>query len=508
MYRLIFILCILINNLLIGQSLNPYELFNNGNFKDAIPEFEILYKEQPKNTKLAHHLAVCYLNTNGDKARAIPILEKITLDNDDAKPIYWYLLGRSYHFGYQFMRAIDCFYNYLTFEESNEDVNKSSKEYIQYCIHGNELMKYTRDVSFENLGKNINSQFDDYFPFIPVDESYIMFNSKRGYKSSSDNLGQYYSNIYYSNVNLGKFQKAKLLSNQINSIDNSEEIVGMNNNGDKLVFCKWNSEFEGSLISGIFKEKNLVETRVMNKIINSKHDEIAGCIINDQFYFASNRPNGYGGIDIYRCQRLPNGNWSDAYNLGPDINTPNDEDFPSISSDGKTLYFSSKGHYSMGGYDIFQAKWDSIKSRFSNVENLGYPINTPEDNMSFRISKDKRYGYVSAVRKEGLGGLDVYRVTFNSVKPSYSVVIGKVNTEEETEEMIDITITDLSNYRVYGEYTPNELTKKYIMILPPGKYLLNVDCNGFESISEKIEILDKSSFRSEIIKNISLKTAR
>ena len=117
-----------------------------GTTKDAIPEFEILYKEQPKNTKLAHHLAVCYLNTNGDKARAIPILEKITLDNDDAKPIYWYLLGRSYHFGYQFMRAIDCFYNYLTFEESNEDVNKSSKEYIQYCIHGNELMKYTRCI--------------------------------------------------------------------------------------------------------------------------------------------------------------------------------------------------------------------------------------------------------------------------------------------------------------------------------------------------------------------------
>jgi len=507
MYRLILLICVLISNILVGQSFNPNELFDSGNFKDAIPEFEVLYKEQPDNTKIAHHLAVCYLNTNGDKARAIPILEQITTNNKEVKPIYWYLLGRAYHFGYQFMKAIDCFYNYLSFEESNKDLNILSEEYIQYCIHGNELMKYPRDVSFENLGKNINSQFDDYFPFIPIDESHIIFNSKRPFKSISDNLGQYHSNIYLSNVNLGKFQKAKLLSTKINSIGNSEEIVGMNNKGDKVVFCKWDMEGGGRLIFGLFKNKNLYQSP-FSKVINSKYDEIAGCLFNDQFYFASNRPNGFGGVDIYRCQRLPNGSWSDAYNLGPDINTSNDEDFPSISSDGKTLYFSSKGHYSMGGYDIFQAKWDSIKSRFSHAENLGYPINTPEDNMSFRLSKDKRYGYLSAVRKEGYGGLDIYRVTFNGVKPSYSVVLGKVNTELPTDELIDITITDLSTYKVYGEYSPNELTKKYIMILPPGKYLLNVACKGFNSITEKIEILDKSSFRSEIIKNISLKTAK
>jgi len=332
-----------------------------------------------------------------------------------------------------------------------------------------------------------------------------MYNSKRNYRSEINANGEYLSNVYYSNVNLGKFQKAKLITENVNSIDASEEIVGMNEDGSKIVIYKDDQFSDGDLIMGTYVDKSVVDYNKMGKTINSKFSEIAGCLHGNQFYFASNRPGGYGGIDIYRCQELPNGKWSEAYNLGPEINTSSDEDFPSLSVDGKILFFSSKGHYSMGGYDIFKAIWDPVRLKFVNVKNLGYPINTPEDNMNIRISSNGQYGYVSAIREEGFGGLDIYRVKFNSLEPRYSVVMGKITTTETTDEMINISITDLSNYEIYGEYTPNEISYRYIMILPPGSYLLSVDCVGFQSISEKIEILDKSSFRSEIIKDLQLK---
>src|SRR5690606_30051200 len=100
-------------------------------------------------------------------------------------------------------------------------------------------------------------------------------------------------------------------------------------------------------------------------------------------------------------------------NLGPTINTPDDEDFPNISPDGKTLFFSSRGHAGMGGYDIFKSTWDADKRKFGSVENMRYPINTPDDDMNFMLSETGRYGYMSSLRADGYGDIDIYRVTFN-----------------------------------------------------------------------------------------------
>lgn len=193
-------------------------------------------------------------------------------------------------------------------------------------------------------------------------------------------------------------------------------------------------------------------------------------------------------------------------NLGPTINTPFDEDFPNISPDGKTLYFSSRGHASMGGYDIFKASWDNTKRKFTGVKNMGYPINTPEDNMNFRVSETGKYGYISAVRKGGFGGLDIYRIDFEEVEAKYTVVNGTVSTKDgkKVSDELFIEITDIETGEIYGEYMPNERTLRYVMILPPGKYELYVEAPGYQEIIEEIEILDKSSFKSFIKKDIEL----
>jgi hypothetical protein len=163
----------------------------------------------------------------------------------------------------------------------------------------------------------------------------------------------------------------------------------------------------------------------------------------------------------------------------------------------------------MGGYDIFKAELNVETNQYSNPKNMGYPLNTPEDNFNFRVSSNGRFGYISALRDGGLGDLDIYRVTFNEVEPQYSVVNGNVASADSTQKLnftdVFITVTDTKTQEIVGNYLPNPNSGRYVMVLAPGNYEINVEANGFTPITEKVTILDKSSFKFEINKDIKLK---
>ena len=171
------------------------------------------------------------------------------------------------------------------------------------------------------------------------------------------------------------------------------------------------------------------------------------------------------------------------------------------SKDGNTLYFSSKGHTSIGGYDIFKSAMDEEYKTFSKPKNIGYPINTTDDDMNFRISKNGKYGYIASSNSGGQGDFDIYRVTFNDVESDYSVVIGEFKLKE-TEHLnfsdIFISITDNINKELIGNYIPNPSNGRFVIILPPGKYQMNVEIPGYNTISKMVEIFDKSSYQAEI----------
>jgi hypothetical protein len=211
---------------------------------------------------------------------------------------------------------------------------------------------------------------------------------------------------------------------------------------------------------------------------------------------------------LYVVRKLPNGKWGTAMNLGPGVNTPQNEDFPNLSPDGKTLYFSSSGHTSMGGYDIFKADWDETAKTFSGAKNIGYPINTPEDNMNFRISESGRYGYIGSLMEKGFGDYDLYRATFKDVEPEYTVFKGNIFVKNEGKAELNysdvlISVTDITG-EIFGNYSPNPNTGRYVVILPPGEYELSVEAPGFKPVVEKLKVLDKSSFTREVEKAISL----
>ena len=361
-------------------------------------------------------------------------------------------------------------------------------------------------MDITNLGDQVNSPYPDYFPFVPKDESYILFNSRRVGGDALPN-GSYPSDIYLSEVKDGKFGKAKKIGENINSVEGSEEIVGLTADGSKMVVYMEDITGNGDLYLSFKNGGAFMEPAALPKVVNSKYIEIAASISNDgrSIYFASNKPGGYGGTDLYVSRLLPNGKWGPAQNLGPTINTKYDEDFPNISPDGNVLFFSSKGHSGMGGYDIFRATWDRKKSKFNTVENMRFPINTPDDDLNFRISETGRYGYMSSLRADGSGDLDIYRVQFNEVEPQYTLISGFVKDSEGNEINADevyLAVIDLEKDEVYGDYKPNRDNGRYVMILPPGKYEITLEVDGYEMYFEEIEILDKSSFKSTIDKDL------
>jgi hypothetical protein len=486
--------------------------FNNNNFDGALDDYLQLLESDPKNEKYNYRIGVCYLNTNINRKKAVPYFEFVTKESK-SEPDAMYLLGRSYAFSYRFDDALKC-YNQFKAEGKGTSANlKDVDREIQNCYNAKELMKFPLDVTFENLGKNINSQYADYWPFVPSDESFIIYNSKRPDGGAFLEMdGEYASGIFMSKVQNGVFAKAKNIGPPINTSDGDEEVIGLSASGEEMLLYYDNMQGVGDIyLAEADKKGNFKKADILDEAINSPNGfEISAAITNDgqTIYFTSDRKGGKGGTDIWVSHKLPTGKWAEATNMGPEVNTEMDEDFPSISPDGKTLYFSSKGHTTMGGYDIFKLEWNESKHTWTNLKNLGYPINTVEDNMNFRISETGRFGYISAIRDEGLGDLDIYRVTFNNVEPQYTILKGRVMTADTSRKLnysdVFITVLNEKTQETVGNYVPNSNTGKYVIIVPPGVYSVNVEISGFQSYSQKVNIVDKSSFRTEIERDIQL----
>ena len=485
------------------------DFFRNKNFNLALEEYLLLIKKEPDSEKYNYRLGVCYLNTAIDKKEAVKYFEKIK-DNSTEVELK-YLLGRAYSYSYRFDDAIKMFNSYKKEGKGAANNLQDIDKQVQYAMNAKEIMKFPLNISFENLGKNINSEYPDYFPFIPSDESFLIYNSKRPESASTQRSdGSWRANIYFSKAKDGDYIKSKPLGRVINSIGGDEEAVGLSANGEYLLLYFDNLEGSGDIyISKSDKNQNFKEPMIFADQINSlKGQEISASITSDAntVYFASNRAGGFGGSDLYVCRRLPNGKWSPALNLGKGVNTDMNEDFPTISPDGTTLYFSSTGHTSMGGYDIFISKWSDTLQQFGDAKNIGYPLNTSQDDMNFRVSATGKYGYISARKPDGFGDMDIYRVDFLDVEPEYTVITGRVKSMDMTKPADSlhaaISVVDNKTGEEFGSYLPNPYSGRYVVILPPGKFTINATVASFIPYKEAITILGKNSYKPLMEKDI------
>ena len=480
-----------------------------GNYEDALGEYLQLLNEDTRNESYNYNVGVCYLNNSMNKAKAVPYLEIVTR-KEKHDPNADYLLGRAYQYANRFDDAVAAFNKFKQDAKGTVFNLVDADLQIQHCINAKELMKFPVDVMFQNLGTNINSEYSDYYPFVTSNESFIVYNTKRPEKNAEKmENGNYNNSIYISRVVNGEYMKASPIGAPINIGNAGMEVIGLSETGDNILLYLPEGLGKGNIyISKLDAQGMYTKPEKLDAKINAGGDEIAASISSDgnTLYFASSRKGGVGGTDIYICKKLGK-KWSEPMNAGNTINTPYDEDFPNISPDGKTLYFSSKGHTSMGGYDIFKSSMDETTQGFTKPKNLGYPINTTDDDMNFRISKNGKYGYIAAAKSSGQGDFDIYRVTFNEVESDYSVVIGEFSSKDNHEinfSDVFISVNDNITKELVGNYLPNPSTGRFVVILPPGKYQMNIEVPGFKLVTKNIEVLDKVSYQAEINMNIEL----
>ncbi len=388
--------------------------FNDQNYEIALTKHYLkLYRHDKTNPLYNERIGLCYLFLDDDKTLSIPYLKFVdTLKYRD--PLISLYLGEAYFYAANYDKAEKKINQYLEeAKEIPEDKNREANNYLKYIKNSRILMNQPLDVSFENMGDNINSKRSEFYPFVTPDGNLLFFSSNRKYISDFEILVK---NSYYCKSEYGNWSKAKSLGSRINT-EEDEQIVGIDYDGEYvLVFANTiDAEFD-ILISRSYRGRYR-EAESIGKNINTPDIEMGAWLTEneDTLYFASNREGGLGGMDIYYSVKLPDGEYGLPVNIGEPINTPDDENFPRISREGNKMFFASSGHNSMGGYDIFTTTFDKITGKWSQPVNFGYPINNSYDNETITFSEDKRYAYLSAYRKDSYGYRDLYKVIFNDV---------------------------------------------------------------------------------------------
>ncbi len=394
--------------------------------------------------------------------------------------------------------------------KKQEDIDKVDR-YIECVETAKEMVKHPAPVIFEDLGKEVNTKYAEYYPFVTKDEGTMYFTSRRNECVGNEKsvYGYFTSDIFVSKVKNGQWQKAKGLGPLFNTAFD-EECVGISSDGKNMVVFVNRPELGYDLLHAEYapKRNNFKKPVVFEDPINTEYGEFEGCFSSDgnSFYFVSDRKDGLGDADIYVSHRLPNGYWGVPVNLGPSVNTKYTEGFPVISSDGKTLFFASQGHRNMGGFDIFRSKWDSVNSVWTPAVNIGYPINTTDDDMMYSVAGNGRDGYISQWRKGGMGDLDIYKVIFTDVEPLLSAIHGKVTSLDTTLKKLESTIT-ISNAKTKQEIEMKDISPescKYVFIVEPGKYTFKISCAGHKDFIQDINVYDKSDYKVEIEANFVL----
>jgi len=467
------------------------EHFSHNNFLFAIPAYKQLLKQEPNNPDYNYKLGVSYLYTNINKTLSIPFLEIASKAPKPEKQVLYHL-GLAYQYASRFDDAIKTFNTYKTTLKGIE--LEQIEHQIETCENGKEYVKHPVNVTFQNLGKEINSEYPDYYPFVTSNESFIIFTSRR-----KDNVGgqvevdgYYSSDIYMSTPVNDVWTKPKNMGGTVNT-RYDEQAVGLTPDGQTMLMYIDHIDSLGNIYSSLNKAGTFQRMRKLNSNVNSDF-ETAGSITPDGniIFFASKREGGSGETDLYMARKLPNGQWAKAQNLGTTLNTKYKEDFPQIAPDGKTLYFSSQGHAGMGDFDLFQSTWNEEENSWTTPKNLGYPINSVGDDRSISFTENNKVAYISSVRDGGIGDLDLYRIKFEDTEDKTTVLQGYITTSDSAKKVTTIvTVRDLKNKDAEElSYNPNPNTGKFIMALTPSKYEITIEADGYKTLTDAFFIFD------------------
>lgn len=480
------------------------EHYSHHNFLMALPIYKELLKGDKNNASIQYKIAECYLNTNINKSEAIKYLEFCAKDPKVESNV-WLRLGYAYRLSNKIDDAIKAFEKYKELEPKKK---KIADRELEICNNAKSLMLNPVNVSFTNLGKDINSEFADYYPWITQDESFLAFTTRRKGQTAGrvEVDGYYASDVYTSKVEGGKWVKAENPGPKINS-SLDEQVVGVKADGSEMLIYIDHIDKYGDIYSSVKKNGAWVKYVPFPEHINKEIEHSASISADGNTLFFIRGENKEAQTDIFICRKLPNGNWSMPLKMGPEINSEYNEDFPYLSTDGVTLYFSSEGHNTMGGFDLFKSVWNQEENTWTKAENLGYPVNTTDNDRSISLTPDNRVGYISAWRPGGQGDLDIYRVKFNDVDQKLTLYLGNVtlgdSLNQPKEYIVNILAVNVANQEEFS-FVPNPKNGKFVMALPAGSYEITVTADGYAEVKDKLTVSDLGLPISEEKKNYKL----
>lgn len=420
--------------------------YTYGDYDTALKLHYKLHQRDSLHVKNNYYLGICYLEAMQNE-KALDIFQKIKFFRMPYKSIileydfyhdtyrsnvYFFNYAKALHLNHQFEKAITYYKDFLSFlnikyPKKYDDVKVFVVRQIEMCKNGLILLKYpVHHIEIKNMGEKINSKYDDIAPLLDLEEHVLLFTSRRPHNDSTETQRmdldyEYMEDIYMSvkgDDHQHEWNEPFRIDDEVNTKDHDAG-VGLSASGCHLFIYRNNNTGEGNLYETHINDEGKWSTpEKMPEGINTKYTESHATISADgtRLFFTSNRP-GMGKTDIYFSQKMSNDEnilWTKPILLDSMINTSESEESPFLSYDGNTLYFSSKGHNSMGGYDIFKSEYNPITKRWSKAENLGYPINTADNDVFFVWTKHGTHAYFSSHHEDSYGEHDLYLMTIDT----------------------------------------------------------------------------------------------
>lgn len=482
--------------------------FGIRNYEEALPLFVQAIQAGEKDPNVHYKAGVCYQKSTStdEQSKAIGYFEYALKAGAKLPPSTYFDLGNLYLRNEDIQKAIDAFTAYKKEVPTDKKAIAAADKAIEACHNAVALMSVPRNVSVKSFGFGVNSKYTEYNPVVSADESILAFTALRPNTGKTRSGDKFIEEILISYNTSGNWSEPQVVP--VTS-DYNVGTAGISADGQKMMIFMGGATDPGNLFVINKSGSEWSKPSILASTLNSKYLESTASITPDgkTIYFASDRMGGQGGMDIYKIELHANGNWSQPVNLGPSVNTKDNEDAPFIHPDQKTLFFTSDGHSTMGGRDIFMTKF--INNTWTKPENMGYPVNTTANDNYFTLIADGTRAYFSSDRKGGQGAQDIYFIDMpeDAGNIPLTMIKGRILNADTGKPMPTkiYVIDNETNKKLDFVYDPDPETGNYLIILPPARnYDVIIESDGFLPYTINVNVPNQDYFY-ELYQQINLK---
>ncbi len=477
----------------------PEDLYNEaeeyvfaGEYQEALPLYTDLYNKGHTTANISYKIGTCYLNLSGLRTKAIPFLKDAaqhasltytgtTLEETHAPVKSFLYLGIAYRINYNFELAENAFLNYIDLLDETDETNRALAQYhMERCENARELIASPVKLHTDTVSDIINNVLSNFNPLVTDDEKMIYYNEQL----------KFYDAVMQSVREDGIWSEPENITPKIRS-DGDHYLTGVSLSGDRLLLSAHDPYMSGEIYVTEYENGRWKRLQLLNSTINTQFNETHASFSGNgnTIFFTSDRPGGYGGLDIYKSERDTTGEWGSAQNLGPIINTPYNEETPFVAGDPVMLFFSSQGHYNMGGYDIFCSQKLNHQA-WQYPVNVGYPVNTPDDDLFYYPLPSGNAAYKS-VFYDNSTNLDIIRYqVLSPANPARFSINGRIMIPDQNgfdPSDVLVSVINRTENDTVGYQHPDD-DGAFRQKVPSGSFTLEITDKGYPVYSRELEI--------------------